>query len=80
MALEEVVPTVRRRNRDQPGGFVLGDLAGQGVGAHGEVLVDRHRPQVLGAEAGDLGGFFDRRVCLGGAVGNQAAVAAFCVA
>ena len=59
----------------QSGLAVLGELAGQGRRAHGELRVDVDQPQVAAAQAGDLDRLFHGGVSLGGGVGHQGAVA-----
>ena len=79
---------VRRRGADrgadeaghQAGFLVRLDLAGEGVGTHGEVAVHFDQAQVVGAEAGDFDGLLDGRMRLGGGIRDQAAVAALAVA
>ena len=56
------------------------DLTGEGIGAHGEVFVDGDGSQVCCSDAGDFGGLLHGGVSLGGAVGDDLAVASFGVA
>ena len=66
--------------RSQPGAPVGVDLSCQGLGAHGEILVDVDQAQILDADAGDHRRFLQRGMGLRGGVGDKPAVASFLVA